>query len=187
MNDDAMHADPQLERYVPARDSAGVPPCWRSWSCVCWRGFSPSTGTRPIRWCRSGGAPKRSRTVSSSIPIFLYLLWRDRDASRRDRAEALLPGAARRRGDWARSGSSATGSASSSRRSVRDDGDGPVRRVGRAGHASVEGPALSARVPVLCGPLRRIPRAAAHGLDRRFRGGRDQACPACRSSAKAIS
>jgi len=73
-----MHADPQLERYVSARSLAGVP--WVAIMVVCLLAwvlavYGHTTYSMVSIW-------ERSETFAHGfvvIPIFLYLLWRDRD------------------------------------------------------------------------------------------------------------
>lgn len=78
MNDDAMHADPQLQRHIAAPHRVGIPAnvtmvlFLLAWILAV---YARTTYSMVSIW-------ERSETFAHGfvvIPIFLYLLWRDRD------------------------------------------------------------------------------------------------------------
>ena len=90
MNDDAMHADPQLQRYMPCRVALGIPAIaiivvfLLAWIlAVYWR----TTYSMVSIW-------ERSETFAHGfvvIPIFLYLLWRQRETLAAIEPRPFLP------------------------------------------------------------------------------------------------
>src|SRR4029453_13572297 len=90
MNDDAMHADPQLQKYISARIGARVPALaiivalLLAWIfAVYW----PTTYSMVSIW-------ERSETFAHGfvvIPIFLYLLWRQRETLAAIEPRPFLP------------------------------------------------------------------------------------------------
>src|SRR5207245_1356776 len=78
MTDDAMHADPQLQRHIATAHRAGVPAnvimavFLLAWILAV---YARTTYSMVSIWVRS-------ETFAHGfvvIPIFLYLLWRERD------------------------------------------------------------------------------------------------------------
>ena len=156
---DRMHVDPHIEtRLLEASGKTRVPAVLVTLACAIWvfAWYWETTFSIVAIW-------ERSETFAHGfvvVPIFAYLVWRDRGGARPPADSAVLA-RARRAGHRGVRLDRRRGGQRAGARAVRDRGDGPAAHLVGAGNRRASAARVSARVPVLRRPVRRVPGADA--------------------------